>query len=369
MEILRKVSALPRGTALARYCLALGLAKGDHLHALAISEKWRDTPEVAATFKASVDPGSVVSPGQWGTQLAQYGIAAELIEALLPATVVGRLAAYMRRVPFRTAVTRETSVAASQWVEEGAPIPASDTSFDLVTQESYKCATIVVLSRDLLRFASNPRPDVEANIRSQLVRGIAQFFDGQFLTHTVAPSVGTHPGAITWNASAVSSTGSTAAQILADLLAMVAKLTTDNAPFQSPFWIMRVSTAIALAGKYNTSGALAFPNITANGGTLLGIPVITSANSPAQITLLDASEMLLSDDGAAEISTTDKAALQMADNPSGGAQSMTSLWQSNLWAIRAVREVAWQPAHFTGSVANSPIDFVPKCVTYMTVSY
>ncbi|HEX8013529.1 MAG TPA: phage major capsid protein [Casimicrobiaceae bacterium] len=288
---------------------------------------------------------------------------------LLHATVVGRLSAYMRRVPFRCSITREASVAASAWVEEGVPTPASDSSFDLVQQEAYKTATIVILSRDLLRFAVNPRPDVEQDLRSQLVRGIAKFFDAQFLDHTVAPVAATHPGAITWNASAVNSTGNTAAQILADLLSMVGKLVTDNAPFQSPFWIMKPSTAITLAGKYNTAGDLAFPDIRVNGGTLLGIPVLTTANSPAQITLLDASEMLLSDDGQAEISTTDKAALQMADNPSTGAQSMTSLWQENLWAIKAVREIAWQPAHFAGSAANSPIDFVPKCVTYMTVNY
>ena len=39
-----RVSVLPDGTALARYCMTLGESRGDTHRALMIAEQWRDTP-------------------------------------------------------------------------------------------------------------------------------------------------------------------------------------------------------------------------------------------------------------------------------------------------------------------------------------
>ena len=355
----QRVSMLPKGTNLARYCIALGLSKGDAMQALEIARQWEDTP--------AVSPGGLNLP--WGSELAQYGIGAELIEALLPITVVGRMAPNMRKVPFRTSVSRETSVAASAWVEENFPIPAFAATFDLVTQDSFKCGSIVVLSRDLLRFSGTPNPNSEAVLRSQLVRGIARFLDQQFLDPAIYPIYGVRPGSVFWRADKVTSSGSTADQILADLLAMVAKLSGQGTPFVAPYFVMKPTTAISLAGKYTTAGTVAFPTLSAGGGTLLGIPVLTTANSPQQIGLVDASEVLLSDDGAADIQSSGEAAVQMSDTPTPGPTALVSLWQKNLFSLRAVREIAWTLAHNSGDIANSPTDYVPHGSTYMQTSF
>jgi hypothetical protein len=79
----------------------------------------------------------------------------------------------------------------------------------------------------------------------------------------------------------------------------------------------------------------------------------------AQITLVDASQILFSDDGGIDIDTTDQAAIQMDSapaNPSDATTVLVSLWQRNLWGVRVQRWVAWKRVR-AGSV------------TYMTVTY
>jgi hypothetical protein len=74
--------------------------------------------------------------------------------------------------------------------------------------------------------------------------------------------------------------------------------------------------------------------------TLFGIPLVLSANSPAQATLLDPSQILYSDNGGIEIDSTEQAALQMNDSPTDPAVAATvfqSLWQNNLWAVKVTR--------------------------------
>ncbi len=93
--------------------------------------------------------------------------------------------------------------------------------------------------------------------------------------------------------------------------------------------------------------------------TLFGIPLVLSSNSPAQITLLDASHVLYSDDGGIEVDTTDEATIQMNTTPTDPAVAATvfqSLWDANLIAVRASRWVAWLRAQ-------------SGAVSYMTVSY
>ena len=342
-EAIRPVSILPKGTALARYCMALAHEPGSALDALC-EKHFRSTPQVGLAVKTAVEAGGLGTA--WGGDLAPYGFNRELIDALGPVTVVDRLAPYMRRIPFHSKSPRQTSISAAGWIGETLPAVAAAEAYDTVTQQAYKVAIIVILTLEMRQFGS---PIAEALVRQAIVQAITKFQDEQFLLPTVTATTA-RPAAITNGASEVTSTGATAAQKLTDLLAMLAVLTAAGDPFTAPFWIMRSTTAVALASTYNTAGILAFPDIRANGGTLLGIPVICSASSPAQITLLDASQLLLSDDGNASIERSTNASVQMDTAPSSGAQASTSVWQAGLFALKVQREIAWQRAQ-AGSVA------------------
>ena len=103
---------------------------------------------------------------------------------------------------------------------------------------------------------------------------------------------------------------------------------------------MRVSTAVWLASLDNGK---AFPNIGATGGTLWGMPVITSAsaptdtNSPSEtvIALVDAAEILYAE-GTIEIKIANHATIEMSDAPDSpptASTTMVSLWQHDLLAL------------------------------------
>jgi HK97 family phage major capsid protein len=170
------------------------------------------------------------------------------------------------------------------------------TAYDVVSQEAYKAARIIVLSDELLTIGD---PDAERTVRETVIAGVAAFLDGQFLTNTVTLSAGLRPAAVTNSATAITSTGSTAAQISADLAGMLAAITTTAT---SLVWIMRPTTAATIAMRLAGVGTP-----TDLPRTLFGASVILSANSPQQVTLLDAGNTLYSDTGAIDVSISQQA--------------------------------------------------------------
>jgi HK97 family phage major capsid protein len=253
----------------------------------------------------------------------------------------------MRRVPFRTKVPRETGSGTSgAWIGQGLNTPIAAAAYDTLSQEAYKAGKIVVLSKELLKMAD---PDAERTVRETVIAGVAAYLDGQFLTNTVTLSADLRPASICNGATAVTSTGSTAAQIQADLNSLIAAITTTGG---SLVWIGRPLSFARIAATLGIA-------VTGLPSNLFGIPVIASANSPAQITLVDAANILYSDTGGFDVSTSENALLELdsvGTEPTVAATVMTSLYQRNLWAVKVIRWLAYLRAQ-TGAVA------------YMTVTY
>jgi HK97 family phage major capsid protein len=284
----------------------------------------------------------------WAGPLSVYNIDGEYIPLERGASIIGALIPKMRRVPFRTKVPRETgSGTGGAWVGEGLATPVAATAFDTLSQEAYKAAKIVVLSEELLQLGN---PDAERTVRETVAAGVAAYLDGQFLTNTVTLSANLRPAAITNGATAITSTGTTAAQINADLAGMLAAITTAGTGL---VWIGRPLTFYRIAATIGGTAAVDIPR------TLFGIPIIMSLNSPAQLTLLDASCILYSDTGAVDVSISTQAALQLDSAPTDppvAATVIESLWPRNLFGVRVTRWLAYLRAQ-TGAV------------TYMVVAY
>jgi len=338
------VSTNPKGTDLSRYIRALVLADGDMLAASAIADDWRGSPAVAWAFRSAVTAVDMTD----AAVLKKSGIATELLEAVRANSIVGKLQDKMRHVPFLTTVSRESTGAAAAWVGEAAAIPVQRLTYSSnVVFEPLKIATIVPITQELARQST---PSAEKEIRRSMVRGIAKTIDTSFLTPTAAVS-GVQPAGVTNGISPITSTGSTDAQIEADLKSMLDALGSSVAPY----WIAKPKTMAKLSWLFGAQG-YGFPNI-------MGFPFIASENSPAQITLLDADAILLADEGATELSASRNATLEMDDMPAQGEtspisaiSSLKSLFQNDLVAVRAIR---W--LNFARGADDA--------VTYMTVSY
>ena len=92
---------------------------------------------------------------------------------------------------------------------------------------------------------------------------------------------------------------------------------------------------------------------------LLDIPVIRSISSPAQISLIDAADVLIADDGQIQIDFSEQTSLIMDTAPPLGDQSpvttlpIKSLWQGNMAAFRVIRTISWALGHSTSAVTMS----------------
>jgi hypothetical protein len=331
------ISANPKGTNLARFVQAIVRSGGDFRGASIAAEEWRDSPAVHLALKAHVP---AMSTSGAGASLSTYGISNEFIELVRGQSILGKLEPKMRKVPFMTAVARETTAASSRWIPESGAVSVAALAYNTVNVEFFKAETDVVISAELARFSS---PSAELAIRNSLVGAAAKYLDGQFLDPTVTRIANERPASVTSGAQTVVGTGSTSAQILADTVSMMALL----GSWSAPFWVMRASTAAAMAAKMTTGGSLQFPAIGALGGFLHGIPVIASTTAPAAIVLLDAADLLYSDDGFANIDVAKDASILMDTLPQASPQttSLVSLWQRDMMAIRCTREVSWLRGH------------------------
>lgn len=340
-------SNLPKGTAFTRFAMALARAKGNVMQAVEIAQRWKDTtPEVVTALKASVDPGTTTDSA-WAAPLVDVQqMADEFIELLRPATILGRMQG-LRRVPFNVKMPRQLTGSTANWVGQGQPKPVSRLTFDTVTLGFAKVAGIVVITEELARLSS---PAAEAVVRQDMIDTISQFQDVAFIDTAAAAVPNVSPASITNGVVAVPSTGYTVSNVQADVRSVMNNYIAANINLATGVWIMHPRTALSLSLLRSTSeDTMAFPGITPQGGTFMGLPVITSANVPVAATtgdptiivLANASDILMADDGGITVDVSREASLQMDDAPDTGAQQLVSLWQNNLVGMRAERMINW----------------------------
>ncbi len=129
----------------------------------------------------------------------------------------------MQRVPLHVRIPRETGSGFSgAWIAAGGAVPVQATAFATVIEEHFKYGTISVLSRELVQLSS---PDATSTITRTVLGGLAAAIDNQLLLPTVAAVAGTNPASILNGSTEVVTTGTTSAQIAADLAGMLAAVT------------------------------------------------------------------------------------------------------------------------------------------------
>jgi HK97 family phage major capsid protein len=342
LVVTRSLVALPPGAAVARYISAFGANDG-HLHKASVhAAQWKDTPQVANAFeymmKAAVLPGTSTD-GVWAAPLAQTSVGQEALSLLRGRSIVAMLAPRLRQVEFNQKVPRDATTATlAAWVAEAAPSPAAALSFSTVGPlPMTKAAVLLALTRELLLAGS---PGSLRAINDAVIGGVSAFIDQSFLDPVSAAATG-KPASVTNGATAITSTGATAAAITTDLNAMLAAITTTGGDL---VWVMRPKTAAYIAG--------ALGMMTGLPSALFGLPVVASSNSPQQVTLLDGRAILYADDGGIEIDLSQNMTVQMDTAPITPDATVVpmSAWQLNVIGIRAVRYIGWLRA-VSGSVS------------------
>jgi HK97 family phage major capsid protein/HK97 family phage prohead protease len=327
---------VPKGTAFVRMACAKLVCNGNMYEAAEYAKRWNDsTPEVSLYLKAAVAPGTTTD-ATWAQPLVNQNIATDFLELLRPATILGKIPG-LRNVPFNTKVPAQTAGGTYGWVGEQKPKPVTKLAFSSVSLGVNKIAGIIVLTEELVRL-SNPK--AEDVVRRDMIAGIAQFMDAQFIDPAVAAVAGVNPASITNGAPTAAAT----ANPLADIMSLIAHFTTNNIPVDGLSFIMSPGNALSLSFRTTVSGDAMFPGITTDGGSYRGINFVTSNAAGTNVIAVQPAYVLYADDGGVTIDASREASLQMDSAPASPVDAttvMVSLWQANCVGLRAERFVTW----------------------------
>ncbi|MBB3972517.1 phage major capsid protein [Hansschlegelia beijingensis] len=320
-----------------RYAIACAMSGGDSFQIRSICEtRWPEARYGAVIQKAAVEAGDTTD-ATWAKPLAELApVADAFLAAVRPRTLIGRMAG-IRPAPFGVRFPVATSGTSAGWVGEAKPTPVTAMAFGEGTLKPAKVGGIVVTTKELLRSTS---PEAEAQIKLDLETAIITFTDAQFVDPTVAAVDDVNPASITNGTTAVAASGTTAAAATADFKALVKKLTDAGIPLASPYFLMSPTAATGLAGL----NVEMFRDVGPLGGSIMGIPVLTSPGVGSVIALVDATEIILADDGIV-IDAAEHGSVQMDSAPTDpptASTVLTSFFQSNLVGIKALRQMRWQ---------------------------
>ncbi|MFK4725845.1 HK97 family phage major capsid protein [Bradyrhizobium niftali] len=344
IEIASNAEMRGKALACAEWGLCIGLSKGNFYHADIMFAKRNPQSRFKEMIHKSTVAAGTPSDSTWAAPIAQpEALSDAFIQYLRPLTIIGRLQGF-KAVPFNVKTTRANVGSNAAWTGAGATTPVSSLSLETISLEHAKLNGIVPFTRELARLGT---PEAAAVFRDDLAKATASASDVAFLDPSLAAVPNVSPASVTYGAPTIAATGSTASAFRDDLKSLLGLVTTN---LEAPYLLMQRTTAVQLATLGDSSGLL--ENVGAFGGTIGGIPVLTSTNVPADadspsdsiIVLLDSAELFVADSGV-EFSSSEQALLEMTtnpDSPAGASTTMLSLWQHDIMAIKVSRFMNWK---------------------------
>ncbi|MGB2539532.1 phage major capsid protein [Hafnia paralvei] len=343
--IIKVEPKLEKGIAFARFAKALAAANGSRSEALEIAKKqYPLDSKLHHVLKAAVGAGTTTDPS-WAGNLVEYQeYANDFVDFLRPQTIIGRFGQgtipSLRQVPFNIRIPAQTSGGSANWVGQGKAKPLTKFDFESITFGFSKVAAIAVLTDELIRF-SNPAAD--ALVRNALAEAVIARLDTDFINPTKAEVANVSPASITNGITGIPSTGDPDA----DAEAAFGQFVVANLQPTGGVWIMSSTNALALSMKKNALGQKMYPEMTLLGGTFQGLPAIVSQYAGTNLTLLNAPDIYLADDGGVAVDMSREASLEMESDPTSDSVTptgteMVSMFQTNSVAIRAERWINWK---------------------------
>ncbi len=340
----------PAGIGFARIAKAKILSRIDGEPVLDIVRReWPDDSALQRYFQKAAVPAGTTTNALWAGNLVDTtNLTSEFIEFLRPQTVIGRIP-NLRRVPFNVRVTGQTTGAVANWVGQGKGKPVTSFQTNAQTLLFTKIAAIAVVTEELVRFSS---PSAEALVRDELARAVIERMDVDFIDPAHAAVANVNPASITNGVTPLSSAGASADNIRTDLQNLLEQFILNNMNVSNVVIIMPNTLALAASLLVNSLGQREFPDLTPNGGTLMGIPVVTTQYAANQsgsgnlVIALDPTAVFLADDGQVTVSASGEATIEMSDAPTQDstvptASTGVSMFQTNSLAIRAERYINW----------------------------
>jgi Phage capsid family len=356
----------PRGRLAGRFLKSIVISGGSFevAAAYASAQRWTESGQIALACKAAV---GAMTEGNASHLIAPIG--QDLLALTAALSIFGRLTGF-RRIPPNTSLTSQTGGAAGFWGDAfqsgGAAVPVSRPTFSRFDGlDERRVSALSVVVEELVRVGM---PDFEQTLATDLARALGAATDQAFLNPLSSGSPATSPASATSSGRIFTATGGvvTVDTIDADLERLIAALHDGGSDLTNATWCMNTLTATRLSRMRASGGARAYPDISAKGGTLMGLPVLTTGNilrdgspSPGStyLSLIDASRVWVTDRDEIDFRASRQAIIEMSDAPaqdssSGTGAQQTSMWQVGSVALLATRWLNWQPAAGNGHAAT-----------------
>jgi hypothetical protein len=266
--------------------------------------------------------------------------ATQFLAVVTPATVLGRLRKWTTNAPpFVPVHTIDVDSVVGAFAGPGYPLPVSPLATTSTTDEIGRLGTIVPFDRRALQSAD---ARAQAAYEAALVAAVALLEDKELLSTTVAVT-GQRPAGLLAAAQSFDGTGGpdALANALADAAAYVSGGTAGH--------LVAIATpSIAVWLGAQTGGAFVDARLDST-GTVSGIPLLISSSAPLDaLVVLDATQLVVTDDGVEIIAGSD-AALEYATNPVNNSVTPTgavllSGFQNNVVHMRIARFLWWSLA-------------------------
>lgn len=349
-------------------CMILGKKAGINPLDLAKQEYGERDPHIVEMVqKANV---SAVNTTTDAALIGNEGGFADYVNYLRNQTIVGRFGQggipALRRVPFYFPVVTQATGGTGYWVAEGDAKPLTRPTWSRTELTPLTVAALTASTIQALRFSS---PSAELALRDDLTAAVVEAIDTAFITPGNSGTPGAMPASITNGISGTApSEGGDAEAVRADAREAMSVFVAAKNPLTSGVWIMSGINALGLSTMVNPLGQPEFPGVTVNGGTFFGLPIIVSEAAGDTVTLVNAGDIWLADDGGVNVDMATEASLQMVDNPSDhssttpAAVAQVSMFQTNSVAIRVETAINWarrRPsgvATITGAAWGGPDD-------------
>lgn len=355
--IIVKEQKVEPGIRFARFARCMILGKRNHSSPLDIAKQLygeRDPQIIQMVEKANVQ---AINTSTDAALIGNVGGVADYVEFLRDRTIVGRFGSggipSLRRVPFYYPVVTQATGGTAYWVAEGSAKPLTRPTWTRTDLAPLTVAGLAAVTIQALRFSS---PDADRALRDDLTAAVVEAIDSAFIDPANSGVPGAKPAAITNGITGtVASSGSDAAAIRADVRAAMSLFVAANNPLTSGVWVMSGSNALGASMLMNPLGQPEFTGLGVNGGTFMQLPVIVSEAAGTTVSLLNAGDIWLADEGGVGVDMSTDASLDMVDNPTGtstGADptetTLVSMFQTNSVAIRVEKFINWARRRPTG---------------------
>jgi len=328
-----------------------GQPNARHLALRNFATYYPDSLNAPLCQKAAVAVG-LTSDSTWAGPLSPVKPLVDgFVEFIRPRPLIGRIPG-LREVPANVSVAAQTTGGAYGWVGQSAPSPVTKSDFATVTVPAAKCSGIVAVSEELAELSTPPAVGV---MREEIADGIVGFMDVQFTDPAVAAVAGVSPASITNGASSTASAGTSQANCATDWQLLITNFLAGNPSVENMVILATPANAVAAARALNQ------PTLGLKSGTIFGIPVVVSGSVGARLIALDASQILIADDGGLNVDVNTSALVEMNSTPADPTVSATvlvSLFQRNLIGLRITRMVTWKRAATTSVYFISGASYV-----------